>query len=203
MRAVILKEPYNVAVEDRPIPRVKEPTDVVVRVQYSGLCGSDLHTYHGTDPAPHYDFCLGHELLGTIHEVGEGVTSFKKGDPVVSPFTTSCGECFFCKRDQTARCEQSRLFGSTDLDGAQAEYVRVPLADTTLYHVPEGAQPEVMLLMADIFPTGYFVASNAFKMLGDKEKQDATCVVVGCGPVGLCAVTCATHFFQVSLLPLL
>ncbi|UZJ51318.1 hypothetical protein CBS101457_000638 [Exobasidium rhododendri] len=196
MRAVIIKEPYKVSVEDRPIPRVKEPTDVVVRNRYSALCGSDLHIYHGHQPVPHYDFTLGHEFVGTVSEVGAEVKKFKKGDMVVSPFTISCGSCFFCDKDQTSRCVQSRVFGSVPLEGAQAEFVLVPLADTTLYHVPEGAAPELLLLMADIFPTGYFVASNAYNILNEKERNDVTAVVIGCGPVGLCAITAATHFFK-------
>jgi threonine dehydrogenase-like Zn-dependent dehydrogenase len=199
MRAVIFKGPYKVTVEDRPIPLVQEPTDIVVRTKLSALCGSDLHVYHGHDSIGETDFCLGHEHLGTVHEVGSSIKNFKKGDLVVSPFTVSCGDCFFCSRDQTARCVHSKVFGSTALDGAQAEYVRVPLADTTLYYVPKGADPETILLMADIFPTGYFVANNAFKMLDEKGRQDVSCVVVGCGPVGLCAITSATHFFKVSV----
>jgi threonine dehydrogenase-like Zn-dependent dehydrogenase len=91
------------------------------------------------------------------------------------------------------------VFGSIPLDGAQAEYVLVPLADTTLYPVPEGAKPELLVLMADIIPTGYFVANNAYKMLNDEERKDATAVVIGCGPVGLCAITAACHFFKVSV----
>ncbi|EPQ27826.1 uncharacterized protein PFL1_04571 [Pseudozyma flocculosa PF-1] len=196
MKAVVIQGPEKVAVLDRPIPRAKAG-EVVVKVDLAALCGSDLHIYRGHQPVPHYDFVLGHEFIGEVHEVGEGVKNFKKGDGVLSPFTISCGDCFFCNRDQTGRCTQSRVFGSVPLDGAQAEYVLVPLADTTLYHLPKDVPPEIMLLCADIFPTGYFVANNAYTMLNEKErKQDNVAVVIGCGPVGLCAVTAAKSFFK-------
>lgn len=124
--------------------------------------------------------------------------NFKVGDRVVSPFTTSCGDCYFCKRAQTGRCTSGKVFGSVVLDGAQAEYVRVELADTTLYSAPKSIPEECLALMADIAPTGYFVAENAYKMLNDFEKKEETiAVVIGCGPVGLCAVTAATKFFTV------
>ncbi|PWN52092.1 GroES-like protein [Violaceomyces palustris] len=196
MKALVTLGPENVQVLDRPIPRPKDVGDVVVKVHLAALCGSDLHIYRGHQPVPHYDFILGHEFVGEIHEVGEGVSKFKKGDQVVCPFTVSCGECFYCTREQTSRCVKSKVFGSVVLDGAQAEYVLVPLADTSLYPMPDGVPPHIALLMADIFPTGYFVASNGYKILNEAERKDATCVVVGCGPVGLCAVTAAKSFFK-------
>ncbi len=142
--------------------------------------------------------------MGTIHSVGSAIKNFKKGDKVVSPFTTCCGnvhppgeeDCFFCARNQTGRCPQARCFGSDVLDGAQAEYVRVELADSTLYEAPTSVPEECLVLMADIAPTGYFVAENAYKMLNEHERNnETTAVVIGCGPVGLCAVTAAKRFF--------
>ncbi len=149
---------------------------------------------------PHYDFVLGHEFVGTIHSVGSAIKNFKKGDKVVSPFTTCCGnvdgECFYCARQQTARCPKGKVFGSVVLDGAQAEYVRVELADSTLYEAPKSVPEECLVMMADIAPTGYFVAENAYKMLNETERKNETiAVVIGCGPVGLCAVTAAKQFF--------
>jgi threonine dehydrogenase-like Zn-dependent dehydrogenase len=97
---------------------------------------------------------MGHEFTGHVHEIGSSVKNFKKGDHVVSPFTTSCGECFYCTHSFSSRCEKVSLFGSGTLDGAQAEYVRVPLADSTAVKAPPGIKDEALVLMADIFPTG-------------------------------------------------
>ncbi|CEH16346.1 alcohol dehydrogenase [Ceraceosorus bombacis] len=195
MRALVIKAPYQVAVEDRPIP-VPEAEEVVVKVEAAALCGSDLHIYRGHQPVAKYDFVLGHELTGVIHSVGSSIQNFKIGQKVVSPFTINCGSCFFCERKQTARCVKSRVYGSNAMEGVQAEYARIPLADTTLFPAPAGVSEQVLILMADIFPTGFFVAQNAAKMLGEAERKDTTAVVIGCGPVGLCAVTAAKHFFD-------
>ncbi|KAK0564438.1 hypothetical protein OC861_004312 [Tilletia horrida] len=195
MKSVVLTAPFKVEVQDRPKPEIKEPTDVIVRTSLAALCGSDLHQYRGHPVLPSYDFIMGHEVIGEVEEVGSAVKSFKKGDHVVSPFTISCGECRSCKWQQTSRCSQSKLFGSPALDGAQAEYVRVPLAESTLYHAPEGVPEETLILMADIFPTGYFVTSNGLQLLSEPERAGATVVILGCGPVGLCAITSATHLY--------
>lgn len=154
MRALVIKGPHDVKVEDRPIPKIVDPTDVIVKNHAAALCGTDLHFYHGLQPVPHYDFILGHEFVGEVHEVGSEVKNFKKGDVVVSPFTVSCGSCFFCDKGQTGRCEKSRVFGSIPLAGAQAEYVLVPLADTTLYAAPSNVPKDLLVLMADVVPTG-------------------------------------------------
>jgi threonine dehydrogenase-like Zn-dependent dehydrogenase len=97
---------------------------------------------------------MGHEFTGHVHEIGSSVKNFEIGDHVVSPFTTSCGECFYCTRGTSSRCEKVQLFGSVPLDGAQAEFVRVPLADSTAVKAPDGISDEALVLMADIFPTG-------------------------------------------------
>ncbi|PWN28621.1 GroES-like protein [Jaminaea rosea] len=195
MKAVVVKEPYKVVVEQRPIPKPQDAHDVVVKVELAALCGSDLHVYRGHQPTS-YDFIMGHELVGHVHEVGEGVKTFKKGDYVVCPFTVSCGNCFYCTRSRTSRCESSKLLGCAVLDGAQAEYIRIPMGETSLFHAPTTVPKESLILMADIFPTGYFVSRNAYEMMNEAERQDTTAIVIGCGPVGLCAVTAATHFFK-------
>ncbi|KDN39689.1 GroES-like protein [Tilletiaria anomala UBC 951] len=206
MKAVVFKGPNHVVVEQRPIPQVQDDTDAVVKVVTSGLCGSDLHIYRGHQPVSHHDFILGHEFVGTIHKVGPGVKSFKEGDLVLSPFTISCGDCFYCTRSQTGRCVRSKVFGSVPLEGAQAEYVLVPLAETSLYHAPQDVPKELLVLLADIVPTGYFACKNAWDRLSDEERKDATCVVIGNGPVGLCAVSAAAalpfkRIFAVDSIP--
>ncbi|GAB7358203.1 hypothetical protein MBLNU230_g0356t1 [Neophaeotheca triangularis] len=187
MKAVIFKGPHKVELEDRPIPTCTEPTDIVLKVEYTALCGSELHVFRGHQPSP-TGFIMGHEFTGRVHEIGASVKNFQKGDLVVSPFTVSCGECFYCTQGYSSRCEKCKLFGSGPLDGGQAEYVRVPLADSTAMKAPEGIKENVLVLMADIFPTGYFAAYNAFKELNEKQRSEATCVLIGCGPVALCAL---------------
>jgi threonine dehydrogenase-like Zn-dependent dehydrogenase len=143
---------------------------------------------------------MGHEFTGRITEVGKGVKTLKEGDLVVSPFTTSCGECFYCKHGFSSRCEKSLLFGCPKLDGGQAEYVRIPTAEGTVMKAPEGLEKEALVLMADIFPTGMFAAKNAFKELSKEEAQESTVVLLGLGPVGLCALVNALDYKPKHLL---
>jgi len=131
---------------------------------------------------------MGHEFTGQVSEVGSAVKSFKEGDSIVSPFTVSCGECFYCKQGFSSRCAKSMLFGTAALDGGQAEYVRIPYAESTVMKAPEGIDAKALVLMADIFPTGYFAAHNAFKELSKEQIQESTVVLIGCGPVALCAL---------------
>ncbi|KAJ9222953.1 hypothetical protein DTO207G8_8586 [Paecilomyces variotii] len=193
MRAVVFKGPFNVALEERSIPKIEEPTDIVVKVIYTALCGSDLHVFRGIEVAEP-GFIMGHELTGTVVEVGSAVKTVQKGDKVVSAFTTSCGECFYCKEGLSSRCAKNTLFGCEVLNGGQAEYVRIPLADGTVVKVPEGVQEQLLVLMGDIFPTGYFAAKNAFKEYSPEKISQQTAVVIGCGPVGLCAVINALEY---------
>ncbi|KAE8229669.1 hypothetical protein CF326_g5358 [Tilletia indica] len=195
MKAVVLTGPHKIEVQDRPKPEIQDPSDVIIKTSLAALCGSDLHQYRGHPVLPSYGFIMGHEVIGTVEEVGSAVKSFKKGDNVVSPFTISCGECQHCKWQQTSRCVQSKLLGSPVLDGCQAEYVRIPLAESTLYPAPTDVPEEALILMADIAPTGYFVTSNGLQLLSEPERKDAIVVILGCGPVGLCAITCATHLY--------
>ena len=133
--------------------------------------------------------------MGEIVELGEGVKNFQKGNKVVVPFYTACGECFFCVRGQASRCSKGELFGNSapanTIDGGQAEYVRVPLVDSTCVSAPKDIPEEMLVLMADIFPTGYFAASRFLKNIPDRDRKEFTVVCIGCGPVGICAITCA------------
>jgi len=187
MKAVVFKGPHKVELEDRPIPKIQDAGDIIVKVEYTALCGSELHVFRGHQPSP-TGFIMGHEFTGRITEVGSDVKTLKEGDLVVSPFTTSCGDCFYCKQGFSSRCAKSQLFGSAGLDGAQAEYVRVPLAESTVMKAPEGIQENALVLMADIFPTGYFAAYNAFRQLTEEQIKESTVVLLGCGPVALCAL---------------
>ncbi|KAK4053941.1 hypothetical protein OIO90_003778 [Microbotryomycetes sp. JL221] len=196
MKALVLKAPYKVAYADVPMPKIVEDGDVIVKVLYTGLCGSDLHWYRGHQSWSGADVILGHEFIGVVAEVGPSVKLFKPGDKVVAPFTCQCGECFYCGRGASSRCEKVKVYGTAAFTGVQSEFAYVAMGDSTLVHAPEDLSPQSLILMADIFPTGYWVARNAFRMLQDAAKaSDTTCLVIGCGPVGLCAITAATHFF--------
>ncbi|KAI8630450.1 GroES-like protein [Xylariaceae sp. FL1651] len=193
MRAVVLKGVRDVAVEQRPIPKIQDPQDITIKVRYTALCGSELHVYRGHQ-ASATGFIMGHEFSGTVHEVGSGVKSVQPGDSVVSPFTVSCGACYYCTRGFSSRCEKCLLFGCALLDGGQSEYVRVPLADSTVVKAPDGIDELKLCLMADILPTGYFAASNALGRQEPEVVRESTVVVIGCGPVGLCALIAALEY---------
>jgi len=194
MRAVVLKGDYHVEVEDRPVPQIREPTDAILRVTSTALCGSDLHFYRGHLKCPP-GFICGHEFVGEVVAKGDAVKQFDIGDKVVVPFYTACGACYYCVRGQASRCAKGELFGNSapanTVDGGQAEFVRCPLADTTFVRPPEGIPEEMLVLMADIFPTGYFAAARFLKDIPDRDRREFTVVTVGCGPVGLCAIACA------------
>ncbi|KAL3464260.1 chaperonin 10-like protein [Aspergillus heterothallicus] len=194
MRAVIFKAPHEVVVEDRPYPKIQHPTDAILKVSSTALCGSDLHFYRGHLKCPG-DFIAGHEFVGRIIEKGDAVTKFNIGDQVVVPFYTACQECYYCVRGQASRCAKGELFGNSTpantIDGGQAEYVRVPLAQTTFVRTPEGVPENLLVLMADIFPTGFFAASRFLRNLPLRDQEEYTTVVIGCGPVGLCTIASA------------
>jgi len=189
MRAITFQGERQVAFEIVPDPTILEPRDAIVRVERSAVCGSDLHAYHGREVGLDPGTVMGHEFLGTVVERGPSVRRFTAGDRVVSPFSTACGECDPCMRGLSARCVAGGLFGWVSnrrgLQGAQAEYVRVPLADTTLVAAPENVDLDVALLLGDVLPTGFYAARRA------EVGEGATVVVLGCGPVGLAAVLAA------------
>ncbi len=189
MKAVAFHAPYALACEDVPEPRLAAPTDVVLRVDLAAICGSDLHVYRGVEAGLERGTVMGHEFLGTVVEAGAEVRRWQSGARAVSPFSTSCGRCFFCQRGLTSRCTESQLFGWVEdgrgLHGGQAEYVRVPLADATLVALPEGVPEEQALLAGDVLSTGFHAAEN-----GGVQAGDVVCVL-GCGPVGLCAALAA------------
>lgn len=160
---------------------------------------SELHVFRGHQPSG-TGFIMGHEFTGTVAETGSSITTVKKGDKIVSPFTVSCGKCFYCESGCSSRCEKSLLFGSTPLDGGQAGYVRIPLADSTVMKAPEGIEDVKLCLMADIWPTGYFAAANAFQGIEAERIRNSTVVVIGCGPVGLCALINALDYKPKHLL---
>ncbi|KAI9150601.1 zinc-type alcohol dehydrogenase-like protein [Paramyrothecium foliicola] len=194
---VVFNGVRQVALEERPLPSIQEPSDIIVKVKYTALCGrnmsSELHVFRGHQKSA-TGFIMGHEFTGVVDSIGSSVQSVQPGDLIVCPFTISCGTCFYCISGFSSRCEQCRLFGCPLLDGGQAEYVRVPLADSTVVKAPPGIEDLKLCLMADIFPTGYFAASNALAKVKPEVARQSVVVVIGCGPVGLCALTAAVEY---------
>lgn len=172
-------------------PFIINPGDAIVQISMAGICGSDLHVYHGREKGLDAGTVMGHEFVGTIIEKGADVKKYQIGSRVLSPFTTSCGNCFYCNIGLTCRCEKGNLYGwvqqGKGLQGAQAQYIRVPMADSTLIPLSNDLSEEKGLLLGDIFSTGYFCADN----IGIHSK--GVYVVMGCGPVGLMTVVAAKH----------
>jgi threonine dehydrogenase-like Zn-dependent dehydrogenase len=189
MRALVFRGVRDVAVESVPEPVLQTATDAIVRVLRASVCGSDLHPYHGREVGLDPGTVMGHEFAGEVLAVGGDVHGLRPGDVVVSPFSTACGVCWACAAGLSARCTQGQLFGwvqnGVGLPGAQAEQVRVPLADSTLVRVPPGVPLDVALLLGDVLATGAYAARRADLAPG------IACAVVGCGPVGLAAVLAA------------
>ncbi|WP_288337013.1 alcohol dehydrogenase catalytic domain-containing protein, partial [uncultured Gordonia sp.] len=189
MKAAVLHAPHVLEVDDVPIPSISEPTDLLLKVEKTAICGTDLHPYEGRLELES-DIILGHEFLGTVVEVGDAVTQFSEGDRAVSSCVVSCGACYQCRRHQPGNCAGSRIFGLGlalgDLDGGQAEYVVVPSADLTARAIPEGENidDEDILFAGDIMTTGHEAVARAMRA-GD------IVAVVGAGPVGLCAAMSA------------
>lgn len=167
-------------------PELRAPGDAIVRVGVAGLCGSDLHVYRGHERGLDAGTVMGHELAGEVVEVGPGVERFRPGMRVVAPFSTSCGRCFYCARSLSARCVEGQLFGwvqeGRGLQGVQAEYARVPLADSSLVALPGDVSIEEGLFAGDVLATGMHCAESAGVASGD------VVVVLGCGPVGSMAI---------------
>ncbi|HJR34902.1 MAG TPA: alcohol dehydrogenase family protein [Gemmatimonadales bacterium] len=189
MRALTYHGVRDLRVETVPDPVLIDPSDAIVAVRLAAICGSDLHIWHGRETGLDPGTVMGHEFLGEVVEVGRDVSRLARGDRVVSPFTTSCGTCFYCTHGLPARCTMGQLFGWVErgagLHGGQAELVRVPLADTTLFPLPAELAPEAGLLLGDVLSTGWHAAVMGGVAPG------AVAAVVGCGPVGLMAILAA------------
>jgi alcohol dehydrogenase len=188
MRAVTFQAPGEVRVDEVTEPQLLAPDDAIVRVEASGICGSDLHIYHGRvqiEPG----FVIGHEFVGEVIAAGDEVTRVAVGDRVLGTYATACGECFFCRREEFHKCDESRVYGHGatlgSLPGAQAEQVLVPHANLALRKVPEGLSDDVALFAGDVMGTAFHAIDS--RPLAEGE----TVAVLGVGPVGLCAIQAA------------
>jgi 2-desacetyl-2-hydroxyethyl bacteriochlorophyllide A dehydrogenase len=203
MRAVTFQAPGEVLVADVPEPEISDPGDAIVRIEASGVCGSDLHIYHGRvriEPG----FTIGHEYVGTVLAVGDEVHSVAVGDRVLGCFQSACGHCWFCRRGWFHKCEHSRTFGHGAalgaLQGTQAEQALVPSADLVLRKIPPGMSDETALFAGDVMGTGFHAVVEGGLAPGD------VAAVLGLGPVGLCAVQAAracgaAHVIAIDTVP--
>ncbi|MCA0173193.1 alcohol dehydrogenase catalytic domain-containing protein [Bacillus sp. RAR_GA_16] len=193
MKAVTYQGKEKMVVKNVEAPSIQEHTDMIVKITASGICGSDLHLYHG-GIEPEQDYIVGHEPMGIVEEIGSGVKTLKKGDRVVIPFNIGCGECHYCKNQMESQCDESNphgevggLFGFTEINGnypgGQAEYLRVPYADFTSFKVPESStlDDESVLFLSDVVPTAYWSVEHSGVKAGD------TVIILGSGPIGLMA----------------
>jgi len=187
MKALVYHGPGLRSWEEKPDPVIQDPTDIVVRIDSSTICGTDLHILKGDVPAVQPGTVLGHEAVGTVVEIGDAVTTLATGDRVLVSCITSCGRCQSCKDGRYGLCTGGGgwIFGHL-IDGLQAEYARVPFADTSVYKIPDGLSDEQVLFLADILPTAYEVG-----VLNGEVGPGDTIAIVGAGPIGLAAIMTA------------
>ena len=195
MKALVYHGPGQKKLEDVPKPALREPTDSVVRITKTTICGTDLHILKGDVATVAAGRVLGHEGIGVIDEIGTGVSRFRKGDRVLISCITACGKCGYCRRGMPSHCEQGGWVLGNTIDGTQAEFVRIPFADTSLYLLPEAADEDAMVMLSDILPTGYECG-----VLNGCVKPGDTVAIVGAGPVGLAALLTAQFFAPSNLI---
>lgn len=189
MKALVYNGPGQKNLEDRPKPTIKMPTDAVIKLTKTTICGTDLHILKGDVATCHPGTVLGHEGVGVVDAVGPGVASFKPGDRVLISCITACGRCDYCRKGMYSHCTTGGWILGNSIDGTQAEFVRIPYADTSLYPIPQGADEEAMVMLSDILPTGFECG-----VLNGKVQVGSTVAIVGSGPVGLAALLTAQFY---------
>jgi len=188
MKAFVYHGPEKMSLDIVPKPKIQKPTDAIVKVTTSTICGTDKHIRHGGLPEVEPGRIIGHEFCGIVEEVGPAVTRFKPGDRVAVSCVTQCMECYYCRRGMYSQCVAGSWIFGYMIDGCQADYVRVPYADSGMHLIPEELEDEDVLFVGDILSTGYFGAENGKIQPGD------TVAVFGSGPVGMCAMATARLF---------
>lgn len=189
MKALVYQGPGKRAWIEKPMPKVELPTDVVVRITKTTICGTDLHILKGDVPTVAEGRTLGHEGVGIVEEVGSGVRTFKKGDAVLISCITACGSCPNCKRQLYSHCSDGGWQLGHLIDGTQAEYVRIPHADNSLHPIPAGSDEEALVMLSDILPTGLEIG-----VLSGQVGPGDTVAIVGAGPIGMAALLTAQFY---------
>src|SRR3954463_5740962 len=195
MKALVYQGPGKKALENRPVPEITAPTDAVVRVTKTTICGTDLHILKGDVPSCAPGRILGHEGVGVVDSVGPACTAFKPGDHVLISCISSCGKCDYCRRGMYSHCRSGGWVLGNTIDGTQAEYVRIPHADTSLYHLPDGADEEALVMLSDILPTGFECG-----VLNGKVQPGNSVAIVGSGPIGLAALLTAQFYSPAQII---
>ena len=190
MKALVYHGPGKRAWEERPRPAIQDAGDAVVRITTSTICGTDLHILKGDLPSVTEGRILGHEGIGIIEQVGTGVSKFHLGDKVIISCITACLKCDFCRKSMYSHCRNGGWILGNTLDGTQAEYVRIPHADGSLHSFPKGGDEEALVMLSDIFPTGFECG-----VLNGQVKPGDTVAIVGAGPIGL-AVLLTAQFYS-------
>ncbi len=195
MKAFVYRGPGQRALEERPKPQLIEPSDAIVRVTKTTICGTDLRILKGDIPSCQPGRILGHEGVGIIESVGAAVTRFKPGDRVLISCITSCGKCEPCRRSMYSRCETGGWLLGNRIDGTQAEYVRTPHADTSLYLLPQGVEEEPFVMLSDILPTGLECG-----VINGRIQPGSTVAIVGAGPIGISALLTAQFYTPAEII---
>ncbi len=195
MKALVYHGPGKKAFEDHPKPVITESTDAIVRIVKTTICGTDLHILKGDLPSCQPGRILGHEGIGVIDQVGPAVTTFKPGDKVLISCVSACGKCDYCRRQMYSHCTTGGWILGNTIDGTQAEFVRIPHADTSLYPILDGADEEALVMLSDILPTGFECG-----VLNGKVQPGNIVAIVGSGPIGLAALLTAQFFSPAEII---
>jgi alcohol dehydrogenase len=195
MKALVYQGPGKKALEERPMPAISAPTDAIVKITKTTICGTDLHILKGDVPTCKPGRILGHEGVGVVDSVGAGVTSFHPGDRVLISCISACGKCDYCRKGMYSHCATGGWILGNEIDGTQAEYVRIPHADTSLYRIPEGAEEDALVMLSDILPTGFECG-----VLNGKVQPGDVVGIVGAGPIGLAALLTAQFYSPAEII---
>lgn len=195
MKALIYQGNGNKALEERPKPTIIEASDAIVKVKKTTICGTDLHILKGDVASCSPGRILGHEGIGIVEEIGAGVSELQPGDKVIISCITSCGKCEYCRREMYSHCLHGGWILGNQIDGTQAEYVRIPQADTSLYKIPSGVDEDAVVMLSDILPTGFECG-----VLNGKIQPGSVVAIVGAGPIGLATLLTAQFYSPAEII---
>ncbi len=195
MKALVYQGPDQKALESRPIPEIDVSTDAIVKITKTTICGTDLHILKGDVATCEPGRVLGHEGVGIVEKVGLAVTAFKPGDHVLISCISACGKCNYCRKQMYSHCTTGGWILGNKIDGTQAEFVRIPYADMSLYPIPPGADEEALVMLSDVLPTGFECG-----VLNGKVQPGSVVAIVGAGPIGLAALLTAQFFSPAEII---
>jgi alcohol dehydrogenase len=195
MKALVYHGPGQKSLDDHPKPAIKDAGDAIIRVTHTTICGTDLHILKGDVPTCQPGRVLGHEGVGIVEVVGTAVSTFKPGDHVLISCITACGRCDYCRRGMYSHCTTGGWILGNAIDGTQAEFVRIPHADTSLHPIPQGADEEALVMLSDILPTGFECG-----VLNGKVQPGSSVAIVGSGPIGLAALLTAQFYAPAQII---